>query len=157
MSRRFLGDYSAGERLPPLTIAVDATLVVAGAFATRDYSPLHHDARYAREQGGHRDLFLNTPTQLALFERYLCSTLGAGARIGRLRSRMTSPVYAGAEVSIDAEVQGADVDAAGCGWLRLEISLHADGNASSRCEARVALPVTAQDDPWVRRGEEWKP
>ena len=157
MPERMLGSYQTGERLPALAISVDATLIVAGALATRDFSPLHHDASYAREQAGHRDLFLNTPTQLALIERYLCAALGPRTRIGRLRSRMSASVYAGASLAIEATVQSADADSAGCGWLRLDVSLTADGAPATRCEARVAVPVDEDDDPWQRRGTEWKP
>ena len=157
MSERLHGQFAAGASLEALTVPVDATLIVTGAIATRDFSPLHHDASYAREQAGHRDLFLNTPTQLALIERYLCAALGSRARIGRLRSRMSASVYAGATLSIAATVQDATVDAHGCGWLRLEVLLQADGALATRCEARVALPVGDHDDPWHRRGTEWQP
>ena len=157
MSERLHGSYASGERLAQLSIAADATLVVAGAIATRDFSPLHHDAGYARGEAGHRDIFLNTPTQLALIERYLSSVLGEHARIGRLRSRMTAPVYAGAALSIEATVHDGAVDEVGCGWLHLDIALHADGAPASRCAARVAVPMYAGDDPWRRRGAEWQP
>jgi len=157
MPERLHGSYTAGERFPAQSVAVDATLVVAGAIATRDFSPLHHDAAYAREQAGHRDVFLNTPTQLALIERYLTATLGAEARIGRLRSRMTAPVYAGAVLSIAGSVRDTLIDTHGCGWLQLDVVLSADAAPATRCEARVAVPVGDDDDPWRRRGTEWQP
>jgi acyl dehydratase len=157
MPERLHASYAPGERLAALSIAVDATLIVAGAIATRDFSPLHHDAGYARAQAGHRDIFLNTPTQLALVERYLAGTLGGHARIARLRARMTAPVYAGAALSIEATVHEGVVDAVGCGWLHMDIALHANGKPASRCAARVAVPVDEHDDPWRRRGVEWQP
>ena len=54
------------------------------------------------------------------------------------------------------------VDGVGCGWVSLDITLTASSpergeRTSSTCAARVALPTTADDNPWARHGEDWQP
>ena len=47
-----------GDALPRLEIGVTATLIAAGAIATRDFMPVHHDRDYATQQGA-PDIFMN--------------------------------------------------------------------------------------------------
>ena len=47
-----------GDALPALEIEVTATLIAAGAIATRDFMPVHHDRDYANSQGA-PDIFMN--------------------------------------------------------------------------------------------------
>jgi hypothetical protein len=54
-------------------------------------------------------------------------------------------------------VAGLETDETGCGWANLDLSLSVDGKAVTDCTARVALPVTDDDNPWKRDGNEWKP
>ena len=48
-----------------MTIDVTATLVVAGAIATRDFAPVHHDLSYANSQGS-PEIFVNIITDNGL-------------------------------------------------------------------------------------------
>jgi len=41
--------------------------------------------------------------------------------------------------------------------VTLSISLGVGGDVKTRCAARVALPVAADDNPWRRRAEAWRP
>ena len=116
-----------GDVLDELSLAISTTDVITGAMASRDYSPLHHDFHYVTEQAGHRDVFLNTPHQAALFERLLSDWSGPLGRLGRMRFRMKSPVYAGDTLCLAGDVLDKSVDEAGCGWLRLALSMTVDG------------------------------
>jgi acyl dehydratase len=156
MSARAHGDWRAGETLAPLELGVGATTIVAGALATRDYAPLHHDTGYARA-AGHADILLNAPVQQALFARYLAERCGRSARLARLRIALQAPVYAGARVRIVGQVAEAPVDARGHGWLEVDMTLHADDVPATRARARLAMPRAADDDPWARTGPEWQP
>ena len=40
-----------GDALPPLDVPLTASVIVAGAIASRDFMPVHHDRAYANEQG----------------------------------------------------------------------------------------------------------
>ncbi len=49
------------------------------------------------------------------------------------------------------------VDETGCGWVAIDIAVSVDGDPKTTCTARVALPVDADDNPWARTGDRWRP
>jgi len=157
MRRLLHAQVSEGDALPPLVMDMTSTRIVAGALASRDYAPLHHDYHYATDEAGHRDIFMNTFHQAALFERYLDDWAGARGRLGRMKFRMSASVYAGDSVAVNGEVTGQLVDDSGCGWVALRLTLSVDSKACTECEVRYALPLTPGDNPWERRGEQWRP
>ena len=146
-----------GDILPELTHEVTATTVVLGALASRDWRPMHHDYRFATERNGTRDIFLNTPNQLAWMERAVTDWTGPKGRLGRISFRMQEPVFPGDTMTISAAVTATPTDDAGCGWAELELTLQGDDRICSVGTARVALPMSADDNPWQRRDEDWKP
>ena len=146
-----------GDTLPEITHDVTATTVVLGALASRDWRPMHHDYRFATERNGTRDIFLNTPNQLAWIERAVTDWTGPKGRLGRVSFRMQDPVFPGDTMTIAATVAAAPIDDAGCGWAELDLVLRGDDRVCSTGTARVALPMSADDNPWQRRGEDWRP
>lgn len=148
---------SVGTRLPELSHEVTATTVVLGALASRDWRPMHHDYRFATERNGTRDIFLNTPNQLAWLERAVTDWTGPKGRLGRMSFRMQDPVFPGDRMTVSATVAAVPVDETGCGWVELDLVLHADGRICTTGTARVALPVSAADNPWQRHGDDWRP
>jgi acyl dehydratase len=152
-----LDQVHAGDVLPTLTYDVSATTVVLGALAARDWRPMHHDHDFAVNRNGTRDIFLNTPNPAAWFERYVTDWTGPFGRLGRMKFRMKGSVFPGDTMALDATVQDVAVDEAGCGWAELLVSLTVDGELKTDCTVRVALPTTLADNPWRRRGDQWKP
>ena len=157
MKRLLHGEVAVGESLPRLSMDMHTTRIVAGALASRDYTPLHHDFHYATEQAGHPDIFMNTFHQAALFERLLGDWSGPRGRLGRMKFKMSASVYAGDRVTVDGTVTAREVDARGCGWVTLDLRIAVDDRTCTGCEARYALPISAQDNPWRRRDEDWQP
>jgi hypothetical protein len=49
------------------------------------------------------------------------------------------------------------IDETGCGWVAIDISVSVDGDPKTTCKARVALPTTSDDNPWDRKGDQWRP
>jgi hypothetical protein len=43
------------------------------------------------------------------------------------------------------------------GWVDLEMELKVGDNVVTGCTARMALPRDAGDNPWQRKGDDWKP
>jgi len=152
-----LADVAVGDRLPELHYDVTATTVVLGALASRDWRPMHHDKDFAVERNGTRDIFLNTPNQAAWFERYITDWTGPYGRLGRMTFRMKGSVFPGDTMAIDAVVKDVSRDDTGCGWVELLVSLTVDGDVKTDCTARVALPVSPDDNPWHRHGDQWLP
>ncbi len=156
--RRLLhGEAAVGDALPELSYPVTATTVVLGALAARDWRPMHHDKDFAVERNGTRDIFLNTPNQAAWFERYVTDWTGPYGRLRRMTFRMLGSIFPGDTMVFRGAVTDTGIDRTGCGWVSLDISVSVDGEAKTTCEARVALPVTEEDNPWERHGDRWAP
>ena len=152
-----LDRISTGQVLPELAYDVTATTVVLGALATRDWRPMHHDKDFAQKRNGVRDIFLNTPNLAHWFERYLTDWIGPKGRPGRMKFVMRGSVFAGDRMVFRGTVKGVETDAAGCGWATLDVSVLVSEQVMTSCTARMAVPTSADDNPWSRRGERWKP
>ena len=82
---------TAGAVLPDTRIPVTPTLIVAGAMATRDVYPVHHDRDFARAHGN-PDIVMNILTTNGLLSRVVGEWSG-GARLTRLDTRLRAPAY----------------------------------------------------------------
>ncbi len=146
-----------GDALPTLTQDVTPTTVVLGALASRDWRPMHHDHHFAVERNGMRDVFLSTPNQAAWFERYLTDWSGPRGRLGRMKFRMKDSVFAGDTMIMEGVVRGTEIDDTGTAWAEVDVTMRVGDRVSTMCTARVALPVSLDDNPWARRAERWQP
>lgn len=147
---------SVGDRLPTLHLDVTPRTVVMGASATRDWQPQHHDHKHCVEVAGLPDIFLNTPHQAGLIQRFLTDWGGPHARLGRLGFRMKRSVVPGDRLDLDGEVIAVTADGE-VTWLDLSLELTVAGELATSCTARVALPTTTTDNPWDRTGDRWQP
>ncbi|HUY86384.1 MAG TPA: hypothetical protein VMU77_04675, partial [Acidimicrobiales bacterium] len=154
---RTSGDVAVGDRLDNLVYDVSATTVVLGAMASRDWRPMHHDKDFAIHRNGIRDIFMNTPNQAAWFERFITDWSGPTGRMGRMTFTMKGSVFPGDTMQFSGVVEEVTEDEAGCFWAGLSIELQVDGDVKTSCRARIALPKDGQDNPWHRRGGQWKP
>ena len=152
-----LAEVAVGDRLPELAVDVTPTTVVLGALASRDWRPMHHDHDFAVNRNGVQDIFLNTPNQAAWFERYLTDWTGPKGRLGQMTFRMRSSVFPGDRMVLGATVTAVDTDAAGCGWVTLDLTLRVGERICTTCRARVAVPTESDDNSWRRRGDQWRP
>ena len=146
-----------GQQLPELEQDVTATTVVLGALASRDWRPMHHDRSFAQDRNGVKDIFINTPNNAAWFERYITDWTGPKGRIGRMKFKMSSSVFPGDHMTFKGTVEKISTDETGCCWLDLNVSVVVDEKVSTSCQARVAIPKNENDNPWKRKGDEWKP
>lgn len=152
-----LDQVHVGMALPALDYPVTATTVVVGALATRDWRPQHHDYHFATERNGVRDIFINAPNQAAWFERYITDWTGPRGRLGKVGFRMKDSVFPGDTMRLRGTVTDVGVDGSGCGWVSLDVTMHADERLATTCTARVAIPTSPGDNPWTRSGESWHP
>ena len=83
---------SVGDSLPDLVIDVTATRIVAGAIASRDFMPVHHDKTYANLQGA-PDVFMNILSDTGYCSRFLTDWAGPEAMIRRLDIRLGVPLF----------------------------------------------------------------
>ena len=99
------GDVRAGDELPGLAVDMSATRIVAGALATRDFMPVHHDRDYAQTQGA-PDIFMNILSTNAYCGRYLTDWAGPDAALKRLAIRLGVPVFPGSTLTFSGRVTG---------------------------------------------------
>ena len=152
-----LGDVKEGMDLPVLEKFVKPVTVVLGAMASRDWRPQHHDYKFATESNGLDDIIMNTPNLAAWFERYLTDWTGPKGRLGRIRFRMKDSVYPGDTMNFSGKVTKVEEAAPGVGWVEVSIELTAGEKSCVGCEARIAVPATADANPWKLKGDDWKP
>lgn len=154
---RLLDSVTDNDVLPELAYAVTATTVVLGALATRDWRPMHHDKDFAINRNGIQDIFLNTPNQAAWFERFVTDWTGPHGRLQRMTFRMLGSIFPGDTMVFRGHVVAHGIDEVGCGWVTLDISVSVEDAPKTTCTARVALPVSHEDNPWDRTGDQWHP
>jgi acyl dehydratase len=136
------GGVEVGDRLPPLVIEVTATVIVAGAIATRDFMPVHHDQRYANAQGA-PDIFMNILSDTAYCSRFLTDWAGPEAMVKRLAIRLGVPVFPGSTLTYTGAVTAtSQVD--GEGIVEVELRATTDLGDHVTGTAVLGLPVTAR-------------
>src|SRR5262249_51270820 len=94
MTSSVLGSVNVGDELPPLELPMTATRVVAGAIASRDFMPVHHDRDYANLQGA-PEIFMNILSTNAYCSRFLTDWAGPDAMVQRLAVQLGVPSFAG--------------------------------------------------------------
>ena len=98
-----VASIAVGDALPELGIDVTATLVAAGAIATRDFMPVHHDRDFAVAQGA-PDIFMNILSDTGYCSRFLTDWAGPDAMLRRLAIRLGVPVFPGDRLVYTGEV-----------------------------------------------------
>ena len=98
-------DVRVGDVLPEMRIDVTATVIVAGAIATRDFMPVHHDRDYAQQQGA-ADIFMNILSDTGYCSRFLTDWAGPDAMVTRLAIRLGVPVHPGHTLVYSGSVTG---------------------------------------------------
>jgi acyl dehydratase len=96
-------EVHVGDELPALSIDVTATVIVAGAIASRDFMPVHHDRDYANAQGA-PDIFMNILSTTGHCSRFLTDWAGPEAMVTRLAIRLGVPTFPGTTLTITGRV-----------------------------------------------------
>ena len=112
----------AGQQLPRLDVPITASLIVAGAIATSDFSLVHHDKAHA-QAAGTPDIFMNILTSNGLMGRYVTDWTGPGAALKSIEVKLGAPNVPGMVMTITGEVTAKD-DAAGT----VVVSVSGDNN-----------------------------
>src|SRR6476646_5706987 len=94
-----------GMELPAMVVAVTPTRIVAGAIASRDFMPVHHDRDYANQQGA-PDIFMNILSDTAYCSRFLTDWAGPDAMITHLAIRLGVPVFPGHTLTYTGAITG---------------------------------------------------
>ncbi len=106
MSVRF-DEVRAGQELPPLDVPVTAAIVVGGALASRDYTPVHHD-RSAAQANGLPDVFMNILTTNGYVSRFVTDWAGPDAIIRGIKLKLGGPMLPGDTLKLRGSVTAAE-------------------------------------------------
>ncbi|MCP5060661.1 MAG: MaoC family dehydratase [bacterium] len=94
---------SVGDELPAFALPVTSTVIVAGAIASRDFMPAHHDPEFARAQGA-PDLFMNILTTNGYVARYITDWAGPETMVRSIRIRLGGPAVPGQALHFTGQV-----------------------------------------------------
>lgn len=129
---------AVGSVLPELRIPVTATLIVAGAIASRDFELVHHDRDAARAAGA-RDVFMNILTTNGLVNRFVSEWAGPTARITRINIRLGATNYPGDELVLRGEVEASDGDV-------LTVAVTGTNGEAAHVTGTVTLTIPGRED-----------
>lgn len=139
MKTRSFDEVQVGEALPELAIPITVTLVVGGAIASRDYTPVHHDKAAAQAQGM-SDVFMNILTTNGLVGRYVTDWAGPDAFVRGVAIKLGAPNLPGDTMKMAGSVKSKD-DAKG--EVVVEIAGKNGWGNHVTGTVRVALPRSA--------------
>jgi acyl dehydratase len=132
-------DVAVGNTLPILEIPMTPTRIVAGAIATRDFMPVHHDRDYANEQGA-PDIFMNILSTNAYCSRYLTDWAGPDAMVRRLSIRLGVPVFPGSTLTFTGTVTAVAADAA---EVVVEVEFRASNQLGDHATGTATVTIPA--------------
>jgi acyl dehydratase len=128
-----------GEKLPPFDLALTATRIVAGAIASRDFMPVHHDAEYARSQGA-PDLFMNILTTNGYLSRYVTDWAGPETVVRRIDVKLGAPAVPHQTLSFAGQV-GSEVREGDERVLEVAVSATTDLGPHATGTLVISLPA----------------
>ncbi|MBK8287297.1 MAG: acyl dehydratase [Pseudomonadales bacterium] len=125
-----------GDKLPDMGIDINVSFVVAGAVASRDFTPVHHN-KAAANASGLANVFPNILTDNGLVGRFVTDWAGPDATLKRVNIKLGAPVQPGEVLKFTGEVASKD-DANNI----VDVKVTAKGNWGMHLDgiARVQLP-----------------
>ena len=129
-----LSDVTVGDTLPDLPIPLTTSLIVGGAIASRDFTPVHHD-RSAAQAAGMQDVFMNILTTNGLVGRFVSDWAGPNALIRQVKIRLGTPNLPGDTMTLSGSVTSVEGD-----LVEVEVAGKNSWGNHVTGTVRVALP-----------------
>ena len=95
---------NVGDKLPPREIPITSAMIVGGAVASRDFTPVHHNKKEALN-AGMPDLFMNILTSNGLMGSYITNWAGPDSTTKRVDLKLGAPNIPGFVMTITGEVK----------------------------------------------------
>ena len=106
-------EIGVGDELPPFELPVTSTVIVAGAIASRDFMPAHHDPSFAKAQGA-PDVFMNILTTNGYVARFITDWAGPEAMIRKIAIRLGAPAIPGQPLRFSGQVTQTRTETSEC-------------------------------------------
>lgn len=132
---------NVGDKLPAREIPITSGLIIGGAIASRDFTPVHHDKAEA-QKGGLPDIFMNILTSNGLMGSYVTNWAGPDSTTRKIDLKLGAPNLPGFIMTINGEVRAKD-DASGT----VDVEVIGENNVwgmHMQGTVRVQLPKGAQ-------------
>ena len=128
---------SVGDELPPFELPVTAAVIVAGAIASRDFMPAHHDRDYAQGQGA-PDIFMNILTTNGYVARYVTDWAGPEAIVRKIAIRLGGPAVPGQPLRFSGQVTGKSREGDEC---QVEVAIRAANDLGDHATGSVVITL----------------
>ncbi len=130
-------ELKVGDALPDFDLPVTSTVIVAGAIASRDFMPVHHDAEYARSQGA-PDMFMNILTTNGYVSRFVTDWAGPEAMVRKIAIRLGAPAVPGKMLRFSGEVTSLAEES---GEVVVEVAMRAANELGDHATGTVTLSL----------------
>lgn len=100
-------DVQVGDQLPKIDIPITSALIVGGAVASRDFTPVHHDKK-AAQAGGLPDIFMNILTSNGIMGSYVTNWAGPDATVKKIDLKLGAPNLPGFIMTMTGEIKAKD-------------------------------------------------
>jgi acyl dehydratase len=130
-------DVEVGDELPPFELPVTSTVIVAGAIASRDFMPAHHDAEFARAQGA-PDIFMNILTTNGYVARFVTDWAGPEAMVRKIAIRLGAPAVPGQPLRFTGQVTDTRDEGGEC---VVEVALRAANDLGDHATGTVTVSL----------------
>jgi acyl dehydratase len=128
---------AVGYELPRFELPVTSTVIVAGAIASRDFMPAHHDPVFARAQGA-PDMFMNILTTNGYVARFVTDWAGPEAMVRSIKIRLGAPAIPGQALRFSGQVTRAEDEGA---ERVIEVSVRAANDLGDHATGSVVLSL----------------
>jgi acyl dehydratase len=130
--------YKGGEKLPPISIDLTLRRAVQAVAGTRDYYPVHHDEKFARENGAD-GIFFNTMFLQAFAGRAANEWFGNDAFLRRMEIAMRGSNYVGSRLTAEGVVTGVR-DSESARLVDVECTMRTEQGPTTSVKFTVQLP-----------------
>ena len=130
-------EIAVGDELPPFDLPVTSTVIVAGAIASRDFMPAHHDAAFAKAQGA-PDMFMNILTTNGYVSRFITDWAGPEAKLRSIRIRLGAPAIPGQPLRFSGQVAQTSQEGDEC---VIEVAVRAANDLGDHATGTVTLTL----------------
>jgi hypothetical protein len=130
-------NVNVGDELPPFELPVTSTLIVAGAIASRDFMPAHHDTEFAKAQGA-PDMFMNILTTNGYVARFITDWAGPEAMIRKIAIRLGVPAIPGQPLRFTGQVSQTSQERDEC---VIEVAVRAANDLGDHATGSVLLTL----------------